>query len=230
MINLPTTQKIIYIQETLSEYYKKVNGKKNNIFHILDLADVEAEINNKCPICGSSECASFHKYYKRQVVDINGVYYKDFPIARFLCRNRKTLTFSLLPYQLIPYRKYSLELIILMLSFLYQGDTSIALDHLVKINIFSVTYSYLANLSKLLQESLEKILFSGHYDDLNKIIAHENNEKDRLENFIAFSKGFNFAKGNWITKGACALSYDFYLRSNGRFLFGTPSQLRGRGS
>ena len=229
MINLPTIQKIIYIFETLSEYYKKVNGKKENIFHLIDLADLEIEINNICPICGSSDCVRFHNYYRRKVIDIDGSYYEDFPIARFLCRNRG-LTFSLLPYQLVPYRKYSLELILLILQLSYQENRSRALDHLGEVGIFSVTYCYIAIFIKIVKESLEKAVISGDYAELNKIVGSKDSEKARLESFMAFLSEFEFSHGRSIIQGPCALGYDFYLRSRGRFLFGTPSQFRGRGS
>lgn len=229
MINLPTIQRIIFIKETLSEYYKKVNGKDDNIFHLIELADMEEEINTKCPICGGSDCARFHKYYTRKVIDIAGVRYEDFPVARFLCRNQK-LTFSLLPYQLIPYRKYSLDLIILILSLSYQNSISLVLDHLGEMGLFSITNCYLTEFSKLLKGALEKALISGYYNELNETIDHKKADKDRLVSFIGFSNGFEFVQGYAVMKGACALSYDFYLRSAGHFLFGRPSQLRYRGS
>ena len=190
--------------------------------------DIEVEINNRCPICGSSDCARFHKYYKRKVIDIDGSHYADFPIARFLCRNRR-LTFSLLPDQLVPYRKYSLELIILILQLCYEEDRNKALDQIGKVGIYSVTYYYILIFIKILKEGLEKAIVTGYYSELNKIVGYQDSEEGRLISFIRFLRAFEFSERRCIIKGPCALSYDFYLRSDGRFLFGTPSQFRGKG-
>lgn len=106
MINLPTIQILIYIKETLAQYYKKVKGKNYDLVEILDLG---LDFRTRCPICGGKDCARFIKYYTRGVIDENGSYYKAFPIARYVCEAKGSQnvvshkTFSLLPYQLIPY-------------------------------------------------------------------------------------------------------------------------------
>ena len=113
---------------SLSEYYRKVKGKKEDIFEILDLS---FDVYNRCPLCGGSDCARFIEYYERQVIDENGTYYKAFPIARFSCHRKggepivKHKTFSLLPHQLVPYSKYSIAFIFKVLKLNCVDDKSI---------------------------------------------------------------------------------------------------------
>ncbi|MBC8179593.1 hypothetical protein H8E88_00575 [candidate division KSB1 bacterium] len=82
-------------------------------------------------MCGGSHCAKFIGYYHRPVLDENGTYYKAFPIARFLCYRKgdkpivNHRTFSLFPYQLVPYSKYSIPFIFKVLNKIYINDKSI---------------------------------------------------------------------------------------------------------
>lgn len=80
MIDLPIIQIPIYIEESLTEYYKKVKGKNYDLLWILDLP---IDFSNCCPICGGVDCARFIEYYERKVTDENGTFYKRFPIARY---------------------------------------------------------------------------------------------------------------------------------------------------
>ena len=128
MVNCQLVQIILYIEETLSEYYAKVKGKKCKV---LDILDLPYDFSGRCPICGGKDCAKFIGYYFRAVVDEKGTYYRAFPVARFLCRRKgrelisRHKTFSLLPYQLVPYTKYSMPFIIKVLKLRHIEDKSI---------------------------------------------------------------------------------------------------------
>ena len=229
-----TIQKLLLIKETLSEYYNKVKGEKANIFHILDLHSVETSINNRCPICEESDCAQFFTYYPRHVVEENGKTYTDFPIARFLCKKTKR-TFSLLPYQLIPYRKYSIDFIFLALTKKYleeESNTEVLnkLSGLDENDFLKIDTSQLADFRELAEESVSKLLATNYYLEFKDIISEANANK-HLMRFIEFAKDFESTKTEVQIRGPCALSFDFYLAGGSslqgaQFLFGTPSQFR----
>ena len=100
--NLPVIQVLIFIRESLAKYYQKVKGKKYDLVEILDL---ELDLRERCPLCGGKDCAGFIGYYTRVVIDEHGTYFKEFPIARYVCKGKGERswsghkTFSLLPYR-----------------------------------------------------------------------------------------------------------------------------------
>ena len=65
-----------------------------------------------CPICGGTACYREIAPYYRMVIELFPFRKGEIPIARFQCRREKR-TFSLLPYQLAPYRLYTIESMIL---------------------------------------------------------------------------------------------------------------------
>jgi hypothetical protein len=231
----------LYTKETLSEYYEKVKGEKRDIFSILELF---LDVYSSCPICGGKDCARFFKYYTREVVDENGKFYKDFPIAQFIC-NRKGnnikvghKTFSLLPYQLIPYRKYSIYFTIESCKSRNKEGKSIngVLDHLAGIaeDDLSINGNQILRMDTLIEEAIDKILASGYYPEFDTTLHQHSSGEGRIKNFIEYAEGFECLKGICDIKGPCALGYDFYLSGGGyyknaHFLFGTASQFRLRG-
>ena len=68
-----------------------------------------------CPLCGGAGCAVRHGLYHRLVVDLEGLVIERFPIPRFRCRG-KAATFSVLPSALVPRRRFSLPLMLLILD------------------------------------------------------------------------------------------------------------------
>lgn len=83
-----------------------------------------------CPLCGGSHCAVRIGFYQRKQVIIGYELYEDFPIARWLCRRKGTRkpkhkTFSLLPYPLIPYHRYGLNVIVDTVSFHHHHGSSL---------------------------------------------------------------------------------------------------------
>lgn len=195
----------------------------------------EASINNRCPICGESDCAQFFTYYHRHVVEENGKKYTDFPIARFLCKKKKK-TFSLLPYQLVPYYKYSIRFIFLALQLQYieeEKDTEILnkLSSLDEKDFLDIDESQLKDFSLFGEQSLSKLLATNYFPAFREIIS-KSDVKKRLARFIEFAKEFESTKSEIMIRCPCALGFDFYLSGGGylenaQFLFGIPSQFRG---
>jgi len=73
--------------------------------------DWAAVLASKCPVCGAEGCYRQITPYHRVVIDLIRSREETVPIARFLCRRRQR-TFSLLPCQLAPYHRYTVESIV----------------------------------------------------------------------------------------------------------------------
>lgn len=226
-----------FIDYTLREYYSQVKGRTDNIY---DLIDLSHDFTERCPLCGGDDCAEFIGYYYRGVIDEAGTYYKAFPIARFLCRGKgnpivRHKTFSLLPYQLVPYTKYSIPFIIKSLKSVYVEDRSIKelQDYLAGFNrhqYIDLSRSSFYGFKAFILKSIDKMLASGYYEEAEGKLQEPHPNK-RIRAVIEYAEGFISDKTNPSIRGPCALGYDFYIRgggylSNGYFLFGTPSQFR----
>lgn len=226
-----------FINYTLKEYYSQVKGRTDNIY---DLVELSYDVTERCPLCGGHDCAEFIGYYYRGVIDENGTYYKAFPIARFLCRRKgnpivKHRTFSLLPYQLVPYTKYSIPFIIKTLKLAYIDDNSVKelQDYLAGFHehqYIDFSRSSFYAFRTFILKTIDKMLAAGYYQEAGRKLQ-ETHPNKRIRAFIAYADGFPSDKTNPSIRGPCALGYDFYIRgggyfSNGYFLFGTPSQFR----
>jgi hypothetical protein len=186
--------------------------------------------------------ARFIKYYTRGVIDENGTYYKNFPIARYLCERRggqsevSHKTFSLLPYQLVPYTKHSVPFIMKMLELKHIEGLSISKlqDYVANFGedeILSITSDQLSDFKQLIHDAINKIMTTEHYLEIREKISLMGSEQERLITFIEFAQGFECFKIDPQIRGPCGLPYDFYLTEGGYFhnapfLFGTPSQFR----
>jgi hypothetical protein len=239
--NLPTIQILMFIWERLAEYYQKVKGKNCDPIEILDL---ELDVKKCCPLCGGADCAVFIGYYPRGVIDENGTYFKEFPVARFLCRGKgkrtpgMDRTFSLLPYQLVPYTKYSISFIIKSMKARYEDGLSISQlqDYLAdfgKDEILSISADQILGFEQIILEAVGKITATGHYQEFEEKVCSRSADQEILAVFIEFSCYFECCKTEPSIRGPCGLGYDFYLNEGGflqqaHFLFGTPSQFRGR--
>lgn len=239
MIDLPIIQITLYIEESLTEYYKKVKGKNYDLIGILDLP---IDFTNCCPICGGVDCVRFIGYYERKVTDENGTFYKKFPIARYKCRRKgkkktvKHKTFSLLPYQLVPYSQYSIPFIIKCLTLrCIEGLSILKLqDYLAGLNehkILSVSVDQLLGFKALVMKAVSKIMATKYYPEFDSEGFKEATEQGLLKSFLDFAQCFECFKTEPRIRGPCGLGYDFYLNGGGYyknayFLFGTPSQFR----
>ena len=239
---LPTVQIILYTRYTLSEYFRKVKRAIEEKGDILDILDLPFDLSDRCPLCGGKDCAEFIGYYYRGVVDEKGTYSKSFPIVRFKC-NRKGgppvvdhKTFSLLPYQLVPYRKYSIDFIFKTLVMRYKEQRTIeyVFNHLADVHrgdqyIDLSTKTFYA-FKELVMDSINRLLVSGYYKEAEEGLQNPCHD-EQIRSFIEFSTGFYSNKTNPSIRGPCALSYDYYRTggyyvNNSHFLFGTPSQFR----
>jgi hypothetical protein len=168
------------------------------------------------------------------VIDEEGILFQDFPIARYLCR-RDRKTFSLLPYQLVPYSRYSIPLIIKALEKKHTEGLSIMQlqDYLAgfKGGMLSISHGEFAWFRRLIIGAVNKIRVNKYYPLFQEETKNKTADADLLIGFIEFAKGFECLKFEPPIRGPCALGYDFYLNGGGyfrdaHFLFGTPSQFR----
>lgn len=192
-------------------------------------------------MCGGTGCAQFIGYYYRGVVDEKGTYYKAFPIARYLCnrtgsaRSIPHRTFSLLPYQLAPYTKYSIPFIIGCLKKVYGEDNSVnkLLDYLAGIEAgeyIELSASVFHGFKAFILTCVNKMSAADLYEEARSSLQCPS-ERQRIKVFLVFAENFVCNKTDKPIRGPCALGYDFYLSNggwfrNGHFLFGAPSQFR----
>lgn len=187
-------------------------------------------------MCGGLACPRFLGVYSREeVISSRGTIYKDFEIVRFLCREKgkkdpSHKTFSLLPYELIPYGKYSIEFVFDAIKALYAAGKSQkeVLDYINEISggKLCVEQSILPVFKNLLIESIDKLLTSRKYIELESFLNQRSPE-------LRIKQLLNYIKDRYESpiRGPCELGYEFYERngtykSNSPFLFGTPSQYR----
>jgi hypothetical protein len=192
-------------------------------------------------LCGASDCAQFIGYYFRGVIDEKGTYYKAFPIARYLCNrkgkamNIKHRTFSLLPYQLVPYTKYSLPFILNSLRKVYGEDISVkglldylagfGLDEYIELSV-GTFYAFRA----FILTAIDKMMAMGFHKEIVAQLQTPS-ERQRIRIFLFFAEDFSCCKTGSEIRGPCALGYDYYIQDGGymrnaHFLFGTPAQFR----
>lgn len=233
-----TIQLPLLIGYTLREYYSQVNGRDEDVIELLGLPHDFLYI---CPLCGAEDCARFLEYYYRGVIDEKGTYYKAFPIARYLCNRKgkalqvKDSTFSLLPYQLIPYTKYSIPFIINALKKVYAKDSSVKglLDYLASFGseaYMDLSVSTFYAFRTFILTVIDKMLATGFYREVAAQLQTPSG-KERLRIFLVFAEDFTCFKIKPEIRGPCALGYDYYMQGGGHvrnahFLFGTPSQFR----
>ena len=171
--------------------------------------------------------------------------YLDFPIPRFICyakgpRQPQHRTFSLLPHWLVPYQRYSLEMMAETLRIQQQHNgnfaktqEAIALGRKGKhdlplenkqilgfIRIFFEAFLKLCAVPELKQQMRQTGCFAPH-DPVAAILDFSARCQSPLTHHI---------------RSTCAenLSHDFFFQWQSgdlfsrQFLFGTPSQKRGR--
>lgn len=96
----------------------------------LDLYELLPDYRDRCPLCRGSGCAVRHGLYRRKLVDADGRVYERFPVARFLCRRRGPeraahRTFSVLPAEAVPRRRFSLGLMVWIVRLLTTGGKTL---------------------------------------------------------------------------------------------------------
>jgi hypothetical protein len=102
---VPNKIQLPYINtfETIWKYEEAFSAGRINFF---------SSIGPRCPVCGKLQCYREISPYWRNAIELFPEFKKkQIPIARFLCRKKKS-TFSLLPIQLIPYFQYTVGAVI----------------------------------------------------------------------------------------------------------------------
>ena len=92
----------------------------------LGLYELLPDYGESCPLCRGAGCAVRHGLYFRRLVDAGGRAYERFPVVRFRCRRRgpdrpREVTFSVLPAQVVPRRRFSLGLMSRIVQLLGKG-------------------------------------------------------------------------------------------------------------
>lgn len=175
-------------------------------------------------------------YTRKRVITSGGICYNEFPIVRFRCRETgkrspdQDKTFSLLPYELFPYVKYSIDFVFDILKSLYVDDKS-QKEVLDYINMVSggelcPEQSIFVNFKSCIIESIDKLLALKSYKEL-KVLLNQKNVDLRISSLL----NYIICRYGCPIRGPCELSYDFYekngnYKENSPFLFGTPSQYR----
>lgn len=231
-------QIVTVIEYPLREYYSQVRGRHEDVIEVLGLP---YDFAQRCPLYGAKDCAQFIGYYCRGVIDEKGTYYKAFPIARYLCNSKgkvpivKHRTFSLLPYQLVPYIKYSIPFIINGLKRIYSDGSSVKglLDYLAGVEAaeyIDLSTSTFYAFRTFILTCIDKLLAVGFYGETQSALQ-SSFEGQRIKVFLVFASDFICYKTSELIRGPCALGYDYYMQDggylrNGHFLFGTSSQFR----
>ena len=181
------------------------------------------------------DCAKRLGTYPRKAIDIKGTYIKALLIGRFEC-SLTGKTFSLLPHQLVPYRKHALPFVIMTLRLKYvekhrQNSILERMENLNDEGVLSLHPGNILRFEKLIEGAVDKIIRFYDHADLPKDVFYQCDKRERIRAFIEFAEGFICHKTNPPIRGPCGLGYDFYLTlggfsQNAPFLFGTPSQFR----
>lgn len=195
----------------------------------------------RCPICGSSGCAPYHGYYTRAALcPINGFYAADFPVMRFKCKStinkaiRKHVTFSLLPVQLVPYRRIALEFMFLAIWLRLSNGLSLfgamdiierELNNLADVGDF-ICVSGLISWENMIKNACN-LLISGSFNMgyITQSKGTVNEDKGVLLQFVEFAIHYRIEKDCHNIRGPDVLSFEFFKSAN-IFLFGTASQHR----
>jgi len=168
-------------------------------------------------------------------VDEKGTYFKEFPIARYKCNEKgcpkvEHKTFSLLPYQLIPYCKYAIEFMLKTMNYWKTEKHSInkTLDFVFEKLKTDISSNELYKFAKIIEIAIEKIIACNVK---GLIFASIIDKKERIIKFIEYSENYSCYKFEEEIRGPPALNIDFYVNNGGyiknaQFLFGTPSQFR----
>lgn len=225
-------QILYHIKVDMKSYIKAVNNK------CWDFPD----FNHTCPICGGENCNVRIGFYFRKHVIIDFKLFKSIPIARYLCRKKgprksKHRTFSLLPHQLIPYRKNGLSVVFETVKYQHKnnapyGQIKSFIGNKGKDDYLSLENKQIDDFRNIVAQACSKMMT---VDKLKKQL--QNYEwyqiNDPVANMINLIEKYNspLIKTNNLSQ-AEKLSLDFfsYFQKGNyvkrHFLFGTNSQKR----
>lgn len=201
------------------------------------------DYSEDCLLCHGKDCAVRIGFYCRKYIIFLSQIYCDVLIARYLCREKGEVTsshstFSLLPSPLIPYRQFTLELVVEAIRLFCHEKLSYSKisdaitkrlpdiyldDCLIRgfLRIFKQTFFKLTTNPQL------KSIFTQHKDS---------SQTCPLAVVLDFISGYQSVLPSHshslalTTPEKCALDFFFLYQNdtyfNRQFLFGTPSQKR----
>ena len=218
-----------HIKASLQEYYENFDK-----WLLPDFSD-------KCLICGGINCARYHGYYTRTAIcPLTGFSVSNFPILRYFCHDKGNagtcdhITFSLLPDQLVPFRKLSLTFMVIAVWIRVGRHLSLtrAMDVIEKeLNNLSDVADFI-NISSMISWKLMILtafeLFLSA--DINMI---SKSQYEQLQDTVGLTIIMHHQSqiNNHSIRGPDVFAWDFYRQSGGTaqcapFLFGRASQHR----
>ena len=203
------------------------------------------DFSDECLLCGEADCAKYWGFYTRGVVEpMSGFSAPDFPVMRFRCfrkggtRGVPDVTFSLLPLDLVPYRRPSLTFMVqavlvrLKRKLSWLKTEAKVEEELVDLaeEVSFVSVAALLSWACLVRDGFLSLMASG----VPLLEGPPDNgaakgDGERLAAFLEGAVGYDSTRLEPRIRGPDALAGDFYLMSGGwkanaAFLFGTASQ------
>ncbi|KPA15033.1 hypothetical protein MHK_004757 [Candidatus Magnetomorum sp. HK-1] len=111
----------------------QIPWKVDSLYQYLDMVKSGniPDFSECCLICGAKDCATYNGCYPRSVIDpLINFFMDDFSILQYLCHQKGDnpvthhVTFSLLPWMLIPYHRLPLLFIIFAIKIKLQNKIS----------------------------------------------------------------------------------------------------------
>ena len=225
--------------------------KVDSLLQYIELLKPEnrPDFSDRCLICNEKNCAVYNGTYARHVSDPLSNFYMDyFKILQYRC-NRKGkssvtdhVTFSLLPWMLIPYHRLPLTFMVFAIQLKLRNKLSFddvvkKIDEMISEKV-SDTIDYLTfirvgailNLKLIIMIGLNKFLESSFgtnmiKNSLDEIVLSD----DKLLSFIDLIENYKSEYNSHPIRGPNAFAWDFYQKfggteKNASFLFGTASQ------
>jgi len=222
-----------HIKVSLQKYYEDFNT-----WPIPDFSE-------KCPICGGIDCATFLGYYIRiAICPLTGFWAPDLPILRYRCHDKGDarvcdhITFSLLPFELVPFRQLSLNFMVRAtwlklnkhLSYTRAMDViEDELNHLGDVANF-INISTMMSWQQMILIAFE-LLTSANINMVPKFQYELLQNTAGLKLFLDLLVNHQSQINDYPIRGPTAFAWDYYQQScgsneNAVFLFGRASQHR----
>ncbi len=193
--------------------------------------DWKSVIGPYCPICrdscGYRELTEYYRFVEEVWPEKKG----EVPISRFQCRGAHTgRTFSMLPNQLIPYQRYTVETIIraLLVWFEYSRERSepVSAYHVVQ-TLSGETDVTPWQLRKWLLV-IRYGLLAAHGELCARYDFSSVSWAEGIAGHLETVHGYvtAFSRGPPVRVSAVVTTLHLYSQITGRFMFGCPSQSR----
>jgi hypothetical protein len=207
------------------------------------------DFSEECPICGGEDCAVYWGFYTRQVIEpMGGLSVDDFPVMRFRCYRRggtprvSDVTFSLLPLDLVPFRRLSLKFMVAaVLLWLQRRLSRERAEEFIQKELVDMEDPESVPFASawaqwtwfcLLREGLHRLVRRGSPVIHRSLVDGSGVWKSlQLANFLELTAIYASRRLEPQIRGPDALAGDFFLiaggqRANAGFLFGLASQHR----